>query len=430
MSAHVTPPVNPRAAKRSSPATTKLEGQKWRALIIDQGNVTVRGGFCKQAHENMCVKTKSLLVPDVDLPIRFFHVSKREPWFCRVVTGHKSQGRGMDCVTVLDLIRDAVKEHWKPLAEPATGDVGADTPAPAAAIADSPATANLSEPPASTAPAASSTFFAPATGTAPADDGDDDDPLACIETNAAQSTTTGSKARAGPKRHTMSQRQRRWGNLLQRPVQLHLPNAPPCVADAPGDGHAEVWAMLCGKCASELWVDVGSLGWLVSYAADEHARLGVPHPAKRFKATERLRPNSEGFCQGLWRGFDHRMRRWQFEFVEQVDGLPPREKNLRRYFHISSITDHIWSEYGPTELGTSFADSGVHARLQCGLNFVYSWANAVLAGNEAPFLDRFALSDTAPAALSGTAPAATIDPVDKSHSDDELVDGEHDDSVC
>ena len=137
-----------------------------------------------------------------------------------------------------------------------------------------------------------------------------------------------------------------------------------------------------------LWVDVGSLGWLVSYAADEYACFSAPRYPKRLKAEDSRHPNCESHCPGLWRMFDHHLQRWHFEFVEHVAGLAPEEVYNRRYFQLSSMTDIIWAAWG-TDPGTTFANAGCFEIRAASLRFVYAWANAIIDGLEQPFLERF-----------------------------------------
>ena len=107
--------------------------------------------------------------------------------------------------------------------------------------------------------------------------------------------------------------------------------------------------------------------------------------------------------------FDHHLQRWEFEFVEHVAGIAPEDVHLRRYFHLSSMTDLIWAAWG-TDPGTTFANAGCFAIRAASLRFVYAWANAIIDGLAQPFLERF-FECRARTALSDTAPAATNSPV-------------------
>ena len=300
----------------------------------------------------------------------------------------------MDFISVLDTIRGAVKDHWQ--RQPSGALIIDANAAPAAASTDSPTN--------HTAPAAPATNSAHSTDTAPAA-AYDDDPLAQIETTVTAPTPRGRATKARFKSRYERQGQQTY---MYKPTQVRLRNAPTCVSGDDADDYIEVWAMV--EQHGELWVDVDSLGWLVAYAVDEHARLGVPHPPKRMKSSHL--PNCSDHCPGLWHGYDHRMARWQFEFVEQVDGLDPADMNLRRYFHISQLTDRIWTDYGP-DTDPPLAEAPLHDKRSVARSFVYAWANAIIEGNEQSLLQQFGVQQ----AVSDTAPAATAAPMDHALSD-------------
>ena len=294
--------------------------------------------FPSTVHDGMLVISTTVHATAItDLSLRFFRVSKRDAWFSRIVDGIAYHPRRtLDCITVLDVLRDAAVARLRPgTLAPAGCDCAVihpyqqsvstvavvDKTAPSAASPDPPAN--------NTAPAAPATNSAPANYTTAAADADDDDPLPGIKTAA----TARAKRQAAL---------RRWGPCKHRPVQLRVRKAPPCVSGVLDDSYAEVWVML-GH-GYELWVDVGSLGWLVSYASDEHNCLSAPPRGgtdgrveplptrswKRFKAEEPRHPNCESHCPGLVRMFDHHLQRWEFEFVERVAGPAPEDVHLRR----------------------------------------------------------------------------------------------------
>ena len=154
---------------------------------------------------------------------------------------------------------------------------------------------------------------------------------------------------------------------------------------------------------------MGSLDWLVAYAADEYACSDVPQPPKRLKGSERLRPNCGR--TGLWTDYEHHTQRWQFEFVEAVPGLEPEDKHIRRYFHLASLTDLIWAEHKHHVHPLTLPTAAGRVKVDVALRFVYAWADAILAGRERPFLDRY-FGKAANIAFLDTAPAATGAPLD------------------
>ena len=291
----------------------------------------------------------------------------------------------MDCISVLDTIRDAVKSHWQ----------------------CQPAGPRIVDANAARAAATHSTDTAPAAAC-------DDDPLAQIET-----TTKTAKKLERVKLHRHKSKYERQGfqQYIRKPTQLRLRNAPTCVGGYDADDYIEVWAMV--EKNNELWVDVDSLGWLVAYAVDEHARLGVPHPPKRLKSA--YAPNCGTDCPGLWCGFDHRMGRWQFEFVRPVEGLKATEVNLRRYFHLAQMTNRIWTHYRPSA-AKPLEESPMSERRAVAKSFVYDWANAIIKGNAESLLQQFGVQFR----LSDTAPGATDAPMDHAHSDAESDRGDED----
>ena len=109
--------------KRKKPSATVIDGTPFSNIHIEYGQITVRGGVAKRKAERMALtietfemspaytdETTGLTHPAKSR--NFFHVSKSHKWFCTLVSGHSNQSRGMNCITILDKIRDAITNHF------------------------------------------------------------------------------------------------------------------------------------------------------------------------------------------------------------------------------------------------------------------------------------------------------------------------------
>ena len=130
--------------KRKKPSATVIDGTPFSNIHIEYGQITVRGGGAKRKAERMALtietfemspaytdETTGLTHPAKSR--NFFHVSKSHKWFCTLVSGHSNQSRGMNCITILDKIRNAITNHFvgRTSSHSAAGHV--DDPGPSSA---------------------------------------------------------------------------------------------------------------------------------------------------------------------------------------------------------------------------------------------------------------------------------------------------------
>ena len=128
----------------------------------------------------MATSTAAFQCPGELLPRRFIHVCKNLPWFSKLIGGSITQSRGMTNISILNMIRQGIKDHFQlpaPAADPGA-IVIADTPATGAGVT----TANSAASSSSGVGTTSSTDTAPAACEPPVPliCDDDDDPLANI----------------------------------------------------------------------------------------------------------------------------------------------------------------------------------------------------------------------------------------------------------
>ena len=200
-----------RGVKRSRPETDVADGVKWAPLKLTPGSMVVSGAFNKRRKETITVRTSDFMVPGTAGTRKMFHIAKTEPWFGKCVSGCNAMGRGGEAIKLLDMIRDKLREAF---ATPAIADVSAP-----AAVDDSPDSGH---------PSAC----------------DSSDPLACLSALAAAAPKPTKKpkvkAKATPKAVV------RPAIPLNHPVELLLPNIPPCVKKD-GVELISVVAMVNGK---------------------------------------------------------------------------------------------------------------------------------------------------------------------------------------
>jgi hypothetical protein len=184
-------------------------------------------------------------------------------------------------------------------------------------------------------------------------------------------------------------------------------------------------AMVRGLNGRDLWIDVASLAWLVSFAADELSRHGIVSPYVAPKHITTPNPNVAG-CPGLWRQYDHNYKRYMFEFVEQVDGLPLGEVGVRRYLSLGSITDSLWKTFGTID--PDFHEASLGEKRAVALAIITAWCDAILHRTEHTFVSMYELprwkdnKSTAPAAPNINALCPNVEwasPVEDDDGEDE-----------
>ena len=214
-----------------------------------------------------------------------------------------------------------------------------------------------------------------------------------------------------------------------------MPNIPFVVDGKPSE-NIDVWAMDRGHSGRDLWVDVKSLRWLISYAADELSRLNVvrPYIAPKHDSIPK-QPTKNCGVPGLWRHFDFTFKRFNLAFVRKVPGLPDHELLRRRYLPIDAITDDLWVQFGPSSC--SLESATLVTKRDCAIACINAWCQSILDNTEDAFVNRWGLPTwtsgdlTAPsdatareAALSVTAGEIDIDDEEENNGDEEDVDEE------
>ena len=76
-------------------------------------------------------------------------------------------------------------------------------------------------------------------------------------------------------------------------------------------------------------------------------------------------------------------KRYEFEFVEQVDGIEEKDLFRRRYFTIGSLTDELWDQYAT---GGDFDTATMSAKRDVALEIVADWCRHIVRGEENHFL--------------------------------------------
>ena len=157
-----------------------------------------------------------------------------------------------------------------------------------------------------------------------------------------------------------------------------MPNAPACV-DPSSTDVVYVCAMMRGTTGRNVWLDIGSLKWVVAFAADELAHSGL----STFRNIEHRRPNFSS-VPGVWKTYDH-MSRWiMFQFVEEVPGLPAGTLNVRRYLPIVNLTDAVWDKY--PYCTRSLENATLRDKHDVARRIIVAWCHAIFAGTEDQFI--------------------------------------------
>ena len=376
--------------KRSRPAVDAMDGVRFKTVRIEHGTISVSGGFSKRRKEHLPLTTESFHIPGETRVTEFFHAAETEPWFAKLVSGQQFMGSGHKHWEVFDLIRSNLEEHFEGTAQT---DRSAASPGNAAASSSTD----------TTPPKSAAVDDGPVLAPAVTDDTSVFDALSAL---AASSDALSAILAPGP--NAKPKAKARPCIPLDTPVWLKLPNVPGCVsAFTPGrDELVHVCAMLRGPAGRDIWLDMGSLHWVIAFAADELSECGrnlTPHPANL-----RLgKPNCPGLS-GLWKWYDRNLQWIIFGFVEEVPGLAAKELKRRRYLPIASLTENVWDKYvpqAPFNQATTKDKRGL-AELLIGL-----WSRAILAGTEQQFLDEHDLVPgplpTATSAQAAFVPAAS-----------------------
>lgn len=156
----------------------------------------------------------------------------------------------------------------------------------------------------------------------------------------------------------------------------------------------DVWAMMHGKTGKCLWVDLASLPWLVTYAAHEFVRLGVPGSPKLWKQHDLKVLDKQ--CEGFWGYFKKRELRWQSWFVKPTGNVKSDVLNQRRYFPRQQLDAPLYNKFASPELlqQRTFAQAyGLDKAVACQYLCI-AWAHAVPEGRESAFLSDHGLSLT------------------------------------
>ena len=161
-----------------------------------------------------------------------------------------------------------------------------------------------------------------------------------------------------------------------------MPNVPACV-DPTDTATVRVCAMLRGKTGRSIWLDIQSLHWAVSFAADEltwHCGVPMQHwHGISFHGAAFLKPNFPD-VPGIWQSYDHRCKLICFEFVEDVPNLPAGNLHLRRCMPIAALTDDVCKTFSRLPYNTDAQKRAV------GLEIMAAWCDAILTGREDVFL--------------------------------------------
>ena len=164
-----------------------------------------------------------------------------------------------------------------------------------------------------------------------------------------------------------------------------------------------------GARGRSLWINIDSLTWFLSYAADELAHHGIVLPYRPSPSPSSHEPNLET-APGVWMAYEPRFKRYQFMYVEHVDGLPEGNINARRYIQLKAITDDVWHTFGDS---TPYDELKVKQKRDVCKVIATQWCEAILAGTESDFLTANGLpgwqqcSSSAQAASSDTSIADT-----------------------
>ena len=145
--------------------------------------------------------------------------------------------------------------------------------------------------------------------------------------------------------------------------------------------------MMRGFSCHELWVDLDSLPWLVSYAADEHSHDGTIRPWGESHPRHKEALNLPG-VPGVWTSYNARFKRYCFEFIEPVDGLPESELKSRRYLALGSLTDIILNLY---LWDATFEEATLSDKRDMAFTVIKAWCVAILNGRETAFLETHGL---------------------------------------
>ena len=255
----------------------------------------------------------------------------------------------MNCITILDKIREALKAHFATTAQAAIADSASD-------------------------PAASS---APPSG----------DKLAGLSAILARKKKAADEKRK-KKRHGGGTREPKVRK--HEAVKLKLPSKPSCIAPGCTD-YVHVIAMLRGPAGRDLWVDMDSFEWLIAFACDEFRCLGITRPYVAPNHTKADKKPNFKAVPGLWKGYCHHYHRFHFEFPAAVDGLPEREIGKRRYLPVAAINDTLWDAFG--EAFTQLDEATFGQRRDAGPRIIEAWCGSILGNCESAFLSAYRLPD-------------------------------------
>ena len=159
-----------------------------------------------------------------------------------------------------------------------------------------------------------------------------------------------------------------------------MPNVPATV-DPNCSEVVQVLAMARGPTGREIWLDVDSLQWACSYAADELSRHGIVS-TQLDKEKDALRPNFPS-VPGVFKSYDFHHRRISFKYIEHVNGLPEGNLHRRRFLPISAITDTVWERFSQD----SYDGQSQRSKVATGNKIVVAWCQAILAGTERKFIE-------------------------------------------
>ena len=187
---------------------------------------------------------------------------------------------------------------------------------------------------------------------------------------------------------------------------------PACV-DPTCNESVHVLAMLKGKTGRDVWLDIESFEWVMSYAADQLARRGITCRHVEENTIPRM-PNLDGF-EGVWKAWCPRFKRYSFVFVQDVPGLPDGNLNVRRYLLLAGITDMLWDKFGIGDLATATVADKKVALLKC----IKEWCSAIVKDDEKSFLDEHHLPPWRVEVTTAT--AATAEPTTSSNLDDDWL---------
>ena len=104
--------------------------------------------------------------------------------------------------------------------------------------------------------------------------------------------------------------------------------------------------MFRGPTGRNVWLDLASLEWAVAYAVDELSQHGISTSTNTTGVV--YRPNFPA-APGVWKCYNSRFKRIEFQFVEEVDGLPAGNLRVRRCLSLSSLTAVVWPAFSNIE---------------------------------------------------------------------------------